>query len=140
MTRAEGPSQEGSSEPSVPAAGWRLSSNWALLSVGLLGLALRLEALASFPLVHDEMGVIARGMCQFLESGHPLEILFRTPVTNSNGITPLWWWIQLPPVWLLGVTSKIGLRLVPLILGLVGIGLAYRAGQRLGGARSAWWS
>ncbi len=140
MTKTERRSHEGSSEQDAPAVGWRRPNSWAVLLLGLLGLVYRVEALTSFPVVHDEMEVIARGMSQSLESGHLLEILFRTPVTNSNGITPLWWWIQLPSSWLFGETSKLGLRLLPLILGLTGICLAYRAAQRLGGARSAWFA
>lgn len=103
-----------------------------------LGLAYRWAAIASFPVVFDEVQVMAYAFARGFDprlSGDPL---FETPLAVSNGITPLWLWIQALPQWLFGQTSVVGLRSVPVLLGLVGICLAYHATMRLAGARAAW--
>jgi hypothetical protein len=103
----------------------------------VIGLAYRLTALVSFPVVFDEVQVMAYGFVRAFDPRLGTDPFFETPLAVSNGVTPLWFWIQAVPAWLFGETSAAGLRTVPLLLGLLGVGLAYRAGMRLAGARVA---
>ena len=94
---------------------------------------LRLYGFIHFPIVHDEIIVMARGFSQVVEYPSLLESIFQIPLTNSNGMTPLWWWAQFPTAILFGETSKPALRMIPFLLGLAGVCLAWRAGKKLGG-------
>jgi len=108
-----------------------------VFSVLLLALGYRLAAILSFPVVFDEVQVMAFGLARALSAGEPWSLVFEVPLTVSNGITPLWYWAQALPAWLFGETTKLGLRTLPLLLGLLGVWLCSRAGERLAGRRGA---
>jgi hypothetical protein len=86
--------------------------------------------------VFDEVNVMAYGLARVGQT--PRALLFEVPIAVSNGITPLWFWLQALPAGLFGETAKLGLRTLPLLLGLAGVLLAWRAAGRLRGARAAW--
>lgn len=86
-------------------------------------------------MVFDEIQVMAYGLAR---AGGLRGLAFETPLAVSNGVTPLWFWLQAAPARLFGETSALGLRALPVLLGLVGIGLAVRVGRRLATARGAW--
>src|SRR5262245_44162586 len=67
----------------------------------------------------------------------PRAFLFEAPVAVSNGITPLWLWLQAGPAALLGETTKSGLRALPLLLGLAVVWLTFREAGALGGRLAA---
>jgi hypothetical protein len=108
-----------------------------LLGVLLLALVFRLAAALLFPVVFDEVQVMAFGLAKPLAAGEPASLVFEVPLTVSNGITPLWYWLQALPAWLFGETTKPGLRTLPVLLGLLGVWLCWRAGARLAGRRGA---
>lgn len=71
---------------------------WVLLIIAL-GAAYRLSLAASLPVGYDEVFVMAVGMDDIKSSGantRLMEVLFFLPIRRSNGITPLWWWVQYP--------------------------------------------
>jgi len=108
------------------------------LLLAVLGLALagRLVAVDALPVVFDEVCVMAYGVTRAL-AGPPLGWLFEVPVAVSNGVTPLWLWVQAGPMACFGPTSKLGLRLVPVLLGLLTVGLTFRLAGRYHGPRAA---
>lgn len=112
-----------------------------LLLVGVLVIAaaFRVAAWILLPVAHDEVNVMAYGLSKAFMGG-ARAFLFDVPVTVSNGITPLWYWLQAIPAALFGVTSKAGLRTVPFLLGLFSAALAFRAAARIAGARAGWFS
>jgi len=105
----------------------------ALLLV--LGLVYRLIAVRALPVVFDEVCVMAYGLLR--ARGGVSTFLFETPIAVSNGITPLWFWLQGAPAALLGETAKRGLRALPVLLGLLAVWLTYRESEALGGRRAA---
>jgi len=111
-----------------------------LLAVLAIGLVFRLIACVVFPVVHDEVNVVGYGLTRAFMADSMDSLLFEVPASVSNGITPLWFWLQSLPASIFGVTSKAGLRLLPLLLGLIGVALAFRAGHRLFNARAAWFT
>jgi len=111
-----------------------------LLGTLATGAMLRAFAFWAFPVIHDETRVMSYGLARIFLSGEIAEFVFRTPATVSNGVTPLWFWIQAGPASVLGETSRLGLRAVPFLLGLVGIGLTFRITLRLHNLRSAWFA
>ena len=108
----------------------------ALGCVLVLALAGRLMAGDALAVVFDEVCVMAYGIARAL-SGPPRALVFEVPVAVSNGITPLWFWLQAGPMALFGPTSKLGLRLVPSLLGLVSVALTFRLARSLYGPRAA---
>jgi hypothetical protein len=100
-----------------------------------LALACRLLAIRALPVVFDETCVMAYGLLR--ARGGVRAFLFEAPVAVSNGITPLWFWLQGAPVALLGETTKAGLRTLPLLLGLLAVWLSYRENGALSGRRAA---
>jgi hypothetical protein len=109
-----------------------------LLGALTIGVVLRAWAFVTFPIVHDEIRVMGYGLARSFLSGQAAELSFRAPATISNGVTPLWFWIQAVPAAALGETSRFGLRAVPFLLGIVGILLTFRMTLRLHNLRSAW--
>jgi hypothetical protein len=103
------------------------------LCVGV-ALAFRITAAVSFPVVFDEVDVLAYGVARGLERGG---LLFEIPLAVSNGITPLWFWLQtLPALWF-GATKAAGLRSLPVALGVASTWLAYRITEHTHGRRAA---
>lgn len=100
----------------------------------LLGAVYRIAAWRAMPVAHDEVSVMAYGFLKGTESLRAF--LFGAPATVSNGVTPLWAWLQSIPMALFGSTTKPGLRLLPFVLGLLTIPLVHRAGERAGGSRA----
>ncbi len=99
----------------------------------LLGLALLLRGLAAIalPVVFDEVCVMAYGVLRAFRGARAF--LFEAPIAVSNGITPLWLWLQGVPAALFGETTKVGLRMLPLGLGLAAVFLTMREAGALGG-------
>jgi uncharacterized membrane protein YqaE (UPF0057 family) len=122
----------------APAPGRRTRPGHLPLVLALgVGLAYRLAAAVSFPVVFDEVQVVAYGFVRGSDPRLRSDPLFETPLAVSNGVTPLWQWIQALPAALFGEVSRAGLRSVPVLLGALGIVLAYRAGRRLATTRVA---
>ncbi|HEY7515373.1 MAG TPA: hypothetical protein VIC87_12890 [Vicinamibacteria bacterium] len=103
----------------------------------VLGLALACRALAALalPVVFDEVCVMAYGLSRAFRGVRAF--LFEAPIAVSNGITPLWLWVQAAPAALLGETTKAGLRTLPVALGLAAVWLTYREAEALGGRAAA---
>jgi hypothetical protein len=103
----------------------------------IFGLALVLRGLAAlvFPVVFDEVCVMAYGLFRAFRGARAF--LFEAPITVSNGITPLWLWLQVVPAALFGETTKAGLRMLPLALGLAAVFLTMREAGALGGRLAA---
>jgi hypothetical protein len=112
-------------------------SDWPLGLAVAVGFGYRLAAAVSFPILFDEVQVVAYGFVRGFDPRLRGDPLFETPLAVSNGVTPLWQWIQAVPAALFGEVSRAGLRSVPVLLGLLGVVLAYRAGRILGGGRTA---
>lgn len=107
----------------------------ALLGVGLV---FRLIAWAAWPVVHDEITVVTYGLRKAGEVPGWERLAYEVPVTISNGITPLWWWLQAIPGAIFPLLSKAALRTLPLLFGLAAVALAFRAGRHAGGLRAGW--
>ncbi len=137
MNRAEAPSAR---PPDAAAEAGPYPTRWLLPAALGIGLAWRLLALRALPLAHDEINVVAYGLAKASLEGGARDLVFKIPITVSNGITPLWYWVQALPATLFGETTRAGLRLLPLLLGLVGVALSFLAGRRLFGLRAAWFS
>jgi hypothetical protein len=105
---------------------------------GILALAFfgRLLAIGALPVVFDEVCVMAYGISRMLD-GSLKTLAFEVPIAVSNGVTPLWFWIQAGPAVLFGATSKAGLRLLPSLLGLGTVWLTHRVAGALHGGRAA---
>jgi hypothetical protein len=137
MNRAEPPLAH---PPDAAAEAGLSPIRWLLPAALGIGLAWRLLALRALPLAHDEINVVAYGLAKASLEGGARDLLFKIPITVSNGVTPLWYWIQALPAALFGETTRTGLRLLPLLLGLAGVALAFLAARRLFGPRAAWFS
>lgn len=112
-----------------------------LLLLGLLVIAamFRLAASDRLPVVHDEVHVVAYGLARAFLADDPADaLLFETPLAVSNGITPLWWWLQAGPGYAFGITTKAGLRVLPICLGLASVAVAFVAGERLRSTAAGW--
>ena len=99
----------------------------ALVCRGLVAIAL--------PVVFDEICVMAYGLSRAFRGARAF--LFEAPIAVSNGITPLWLWVQAGPAALFGETTKAGLRTLPLVLGLAAVWLTWREAEALGGRAAA---
>jgi hypothetical protein len=100
-----------------------------------LGLAFRLLAAATLPMVFDEVCIVAHALARGF--AHPTSLLFDVPIALSNGITPLWVWLQAIPAALFGETSRLGLRAVPVLCGVATILLCHRVTAMVAGVRAA---
>jgi hypothetical protein len=89
----------------------------------------------ALPVVFDEVCVMAYGLSRAFRGARVL--LFEAPIAVSNGITPLWLWVQAAPAALFGETTKAGLRTLPVLLGLAAVWLTYREAEALGGRAAA---
>lgn len=100
---------------------------WVLLIIAL-GAAYRLSLAASLPVGYDEVFVMAVGMDDIKSSGantRLMEVLFFLPIRRSNGITPLWWWVQYPSEFIGPAVSLFALRVIPVALGLLTMPLTW---------------
>ncbi len=126
---------------SPPQGRSRLSGPWSVLGLLLgIGLVLRLLTVWRLPLMADEVSVMAYGLAQAFTADNAQALGIEVPLNLSNGITPLWFWLQALPASLFGVTSKLGLRSIPVLLGLLSIVLAYRGTLAMFTGRSAWFA
>jgi hypothetical protein len=100
-----------------------------------LGLAYRIVAAATLPMVFDEVCIVAHALARGF--AHPISLLFEVPIALSNGITPLWVWLQAGPAALFGETSRLGLRTLPVACGLATVLLCYHVTATVAGTRAA---
>lgn len=92
------------------------------------GAALRLAYAIHCGLGYDEVFVMGLGLDELADS--PEALWFDLPVRRSDGITPLWWYVQAVPVRFVGHLSLFGLRAAPVLLGTAALLLAWRVGRR----------
>ncbi len=111
-----------------------------LVALILIAVAYRAAAVAVLPVVGDEILVMAYGLTRAFRVEGPAALLLEVPITVSNAITPLWFWLQSVPAAVFGVLTKAGLRTLPFLFGVLGTLVAARAGRRLSGPGAAWWS
>lgn len=100
---------------------------WVLLVVAL-GAAYRLWLAATLPVGYDEVFVMAVGLDDIKSSGattRVMEMLFFLPIRRSNGVTPLWWWMQYPSEFIGPAISLFALRVIPVALGLLTLPLTW---------------
>lgn len=116
---------------SAPRQPSRRTAAAVLLAIVAMGLLLRVRAAVVFPVTFDEVQVVAYGVARGMSADDPREILLRIPLAVSNGITPLWLWLQALPCGLLGETSRLGLRVVPVLLGATACLLAFLVSAEL---------
>ncbi|MCP4250220.1 MAG: hypothetical protein GY778_24515 [bacterium] len=97
----------------------------------LAGVALRVAYAVRCGVGYDEVFVMGIGLDELLDSWRAL--LIDVPVRRSDGITPLWWWVQAVACFFGGHPSLIGLRVGPVVLGTGALLLTWRvAAARLG--------
>jgi hypothetical protein len=106
---------------------------FTLLTIILIvaGAALRLTYATRCGVGYDEVFVMGVGLDEASASWRALVI--DVPVRRSDGITPLWWWVQAVPSLVGGHPSLVGLRAVPVLLGIATLIVAWRvAARRIG--------
>ena len=81
-----------------------------------LGTVLRLAYAVRCGVGYDEVFVMGVGLEETASSWGAL--LIDVPVRRSDGITPLWWWVQEIPFAFQRHASLVGLRVIPLVLGV----------------------
>ncbi|MCH7720136.1 MAG: phospholipid carrier-dependent glycosyltransferase [Planctomycetes bacterium] len=99
------------------------------------GLTYRLLFASTLPVSYDEVFVMALGV-EELASDAPGRFL-EVPLRHGNAITPLWWWLAALPRYLCGELSLGVLRVVPTVLGLLTVPLAYLCARGRFGHRPA---
>jgi len=87
-----------------------------------LGFSFRFYGVKNFPVLHDELMSILDGVNKTKES--LLHFFFIAPMENSLGIMPLYFWVERFFTDIFGQNNW-GLRLFPLISGVLTIALAY---------------
>jgi len=87
-----------------------------------LGFSLRFYGVKNFPVLHDEIISILDGVNKTKES--LLHFFYIAPLENSLGIMPLYFWIERLFTDMIGQNNW-GLRLFPLLTGILTIFLAY---------------
>lgn len=107
----------------------------AALAIALLGAAFRIHLAATLPVGYDEVYVMGLGL-ESMRAG-PAAALLDVPMTRSTAVAPLWWWVQYIPNGLLGEISLVGLRAIPVALGLLTMAIAWRCAARRFGRRAA---
>lgn len=101
------------------------------LCICSLGAVYRLALVTSLPVGYDEVFVMALGLDDMKSS--LMEALFFLPIRRSNGITPLWWWVQYPSELIGPHLSLFALRLMPALLGLACLPFVWFVfGRRIG--------
>ncbi|MCH7813939.1 MAG: hypothetical protein IID40_07955 [Planctomycetes bacterium] len=97
----------------------------------LAGIALRVAYAVRCGLGYDEVFVMGIGLDELYASWRAL--LIDVPLRRSDGITPLWWWVQAVAGLYDGHPSLISLRVGPVLLGGAALLIAWRvAAARLG--------
>jgi len=103
----------------------------ALAIIIAAGAGLRLGYAIRCGVAYDEVFVLGVGLDETV--GDTGRLWCDVPVRRSDGITPLWWWVQALPVLSGGGLSLWGLRLWPVVLGVITLGLTWQvAAPRIG--------
>lgn len=105
------------------------------LALILLGAALRVLLAVTLPVGYDEVYVMGLGLDAMHAS--TAAALLDVPITRSTAVTPLWWWVQYLPTWVAGDISLLALRLMPVLLGVATLVIAWYAACRSFGRRPA---
>ncbi|MBI3762881.1 MAG: hypothetical protein HY260_13615, partial [Chloroflexi bacterium] len=115
----------------------RLQTIFGFWPAFLVAFALRLVGLFKFPFLDEEdrmMRVAVNGLFGYgPQSGQaPFweNLLFRTPLSNSQAITPLWWWTEYVAR-LVVKDETLSARLPALLTGLIGLALFYWLARQL---------
>ncbi|UCG32458.1 MAG: hypothetical protein JSU68_12425 [Phycisphaerales bacterium] len=91
---------------------------WATFAAVLVvGMMLRVLCTWRCCVGYDEVFVMGVGLDKSAASWG--RFLLEVPLRRSDGITPLWWWLQAVPVLAVGELTLAGLRVVPLALGAI---------------------
>jgi len=97
----------------------------------ILGAALRIYLAATLPIGYDEVYVMGLGLDAMAAS--PRAALVEVPMTRSTAAAPLWWWMQFITCVAGGRLSLFSLRVLPVLLGVATLVLAWRlAAARFG--------
>ncbi len=101
----------------------RITTTWVIIFV-LTGVAYRLYLSSILPVGYDEVKVMAVGLEEMTESVG--KALIEVPVRRSNGITPLWWWLEYALTGGGRSISLLTLRIAPVLLGALTLLVGYR--------------
>ncbi len=123
------------SQPLARAKGRGRRANLFAVVLILLGVGYRLWLTVSLPVGYDEVFVMGVGLDEMADSTRALAI--EVPITRSSAVTPLWWWLQYAFVKMAGGLSLWALRILPALLGIVTLPLAYVLARRAYGRRIA---
>ncbi|MBA4320028.1 MAG: hypothetical protein C0412_16630, partial [Flavobacterium sp.] len=93
-----------------------------LIWIMFLGFSFRFYGLKNFPVLHDEIISILEGVNKTKES--LLHFFYIASLENTLGIMPLYFWVERLFSEILGQNNW-GLRIFPLLMGLLTIYLAY---------------
>ncbi|MFH0983418.1 MAG: hypothetical protein V2A79_18015 [Planctomycetota bacterium] len=109
---------------------FRYPTVFALGCIGA-GIIFRLALSMRAPVSYDEVFVMGVGLDEMGTSARAFFI--DVPLRRSNGITPLWWWVQALPPLMAGRITLGGLRVAPLLLSGVALAITFRtAAARVG--------
>ena len=101
----------------------RRFTTWAIILI-VAGAGLRIAYAVRCGVGYDEVFVMGLGLDELFGSWRAFFI--DVPIRRSDGITPLWWWVQAIPKAVMGHLSLAGLRAVPVILGIATLVLTWR--------------
>lgn len=105
---------------------WHDEWRWLFL-VFVIALMPRLYALFTWPMGGDEVVVVGRQIelyTQALAAGDGWSILVDIPLYASNGMTPLWGWLQ-TLVYYCFAGAALSVRVLPFVFSLAGVFLIY---------------
>jgi len=105
------------------------------LALIFLGAGLRVLLAVTLPVGYDEVYVMGLGLDAMHAS--TAAALLDVPITRSTAVTPLWWWVQYLPTRVAGDVSLLALRLMPVLLGVATLVIAWYAACRSFGRRPA---
>jgi hypothetical protein len=106
-----------------------------LVCVAVFGISYRVVLTLAMPVGYDEIYDLSLGLLAMRES--PVAFLFSVPIERAAAAAPFWWWLQAVPVGLFGDVSLASLRVVPFLLGVATLAIAYFAARRRFGPRVA---
>ena len=101
----------------------RITTAWVIIFI-VTGVAYRLYLTSILPVGYDEVKVMAVGLEEMTESVG--KALIEVPVRRSNGITPLWWWLEYALTGGGRAISLLTLRIAPVVLGVLILLVGYR--------------